>query len=71
MAEIDNYLLDQLYKRFAKAIGDRELTPGTVIAITANAIKGEQEKCLDAGFDDYCSKPIKLEKLQQLLNKWS
>jgi hypothetical protein len=38
MAEVDKYLLGQLYKRFAKAIGDRELTPGTVIAITAIAM---------------------------------
>jgi len=41
-----------------------------VIALTANVIKGEIEKCLDIGFDDYCSKPIKLEKLNQLVKKW-
>ena len=46
----------------------KETSP--VIAITSNAIKGEKEKCLDAGFDDYCTKPIKIAELKALLEKW-
>ncbi len=41
-----------------------------VIALTANAIKGEQEKCLEAGMDDYLSKPIAMEQLAATLQYW-
>lgn len=41
-----------------------------VIAMTANAMEGDKEKCLQAGMDDYISKPIKLEKLSSLLSYW-
>jgi len=40
-----------------------------IIAITANAMQGDRQMCLDAGMDDYVSKPIRLEALVQALEK--
>ncbi|MDB9522840.1 response regulator [Dolichospermum circinale CS-1225] len=42
-----------------------------IIAITANAMKEDQQSCLDAGMDDYFSKPITKDKLAALLELWS
>ncbi|MEH2297381.1 response regulator [Nostoc sp.] len=41
-----------------------------VIAMTANAMKEDQQMCLDAGMDDYLSKPVMKEKLAQALERW-
>lgn len=41
-----------------------------IIAMTANAMKGDKEYCFKAGMDDYISKPIDIERVHEVLDKW-
>ena len=56
------------------AIREREETsqskPIVIIAMTANAMKGDRERCLEVGMDDYISKPIRQAELERILSKY-
>lgn len=53
--------------RIAEAHSGRRIP---IIAMTAHAMQGDREVCIAAGMDDYFSKPVTMEKLQELLQRW-
>ena len=52
------------------AAGERPPAPVRILALTANALRNEAQRCRDAGMDDYMSKPAPLSELQELLERW-
>jgi signal transduction histidine kinase/CheY-like chemotaxis protein len=74
MPEMDGYQATKAIRK-GKAdntkLGKQGIFSGIpIVAMTANAMKGDREKCIASGMDDYMSKPIDPDELQAKLTKW-
>ncbi|GAB4516918.1 MAG: hypothetical protein Kow00133_01010 [Amphiplicatus sp.] len=67
MPEVDGLAATRAIRDMEAASGRR--TP--IIGVTAHALKEDRQRCLDAGMDDYLSKPIRRETLMEMLRRWA
>ena len=67
MPVMDGYTAVRIQRQNETAKSSRHMP---VIAMTANAMAGDREKCLRAGMDDYLSKPLNRALLEQTLRRW-
>ncbi|MBF0127255.1 MAG: response regulator, partial [Magnetococcales bacterium] len=65
LPEMDGYTACRTFRK--SEVAGRRLP---VIALTANAMQGDREKCLDAGMDDYLSKPVKGHEILAMVARW-
>ena len=63
MPEMDGITATQVIRKLRPENGPK------IVAITAFALEGDREKCLEAGMDDYISKPVKMEELAEVLKE--
>ncbi len=68
MPELDGFGATREWRHREQARGDG--THITVVALTANALEGDRHKCLEAGMDDYLSKPVRMDALLAILKRW-
>ena len=66
MPELDGYQASQAIRQIEVETG-RHIP---IVAITANAMDGDRNRCLAAGMDDYLSKPINVQHLKAVLDQW-
>ncbi len=67
MPNMDGYEATRLIREQEQQTGNHI----PIIAMTANAMKGDRMKCLDAGMDDYIAKPIRREELRLVISRWA
>jgi len=64
MPEMDGYEATRVIRDPQSRVQNHEVP---IIAMTANAMKGDRERCIKAGMDDYVSKPIEPKKLLEVI----
>jgi signal transduction histidine kinase/CheY-like chemotaxis protein len=67
MPEMDGYRATEEIRKFERETNQPRIP---IIAVTAHAMTGDREKCLDAGMDDYLTKPIQKPVLMEVLARW-
>jgi PAS domain S-box-containing protein len=67
MPRMDGYEASRRIREFEQEAGGGLRIP--IIALTANVMQGDREKCLDAGMDDYVPKPVKKDSLYDMLHR--
>ncbi|MFO7767170.1 MAG: response regulator [Pelovirga sp.] len=67
MPKLDGYETTALIRRPDSDVRDQQVP---IVALTANALPQDREKCLQAGMDDYLPKPITPPRLVEMLDKW-
>jgi len=67
MPEMDGYEATRAIRNPASKVKNVDIP---VVAMTANALKGDREKCLEAGMDDYISKPVNPDELDAAIKKF-
>ena len=70
MPEMDGYEATRAIRKREKRSDLCGKLPVYIIAMTANAMQGESEKCFAVGMDDYLSKPVRTSDLQTALERW-
>lgn len=68
MPEMDGYTATRYIRKWEREGILKHTTP--VIAMTANALKGDKERCIKMGMDDYLPKPVKQDELLKLVGQW-
>lgn len=71
MPEIDGYEATAMIRQHEREhLGTDSRQHLPIIAVTAVAIQGARERCIEAGMDDYLSKPVVMQSVVDLLNRW-
>jgi len=68
MPEMDGFEATQWIRHYEKEYNI--LTPTPIVAVTANAMKEDKERCLEAGMNDYLAKPFGIDQLSALIDKY-
>jgi len=68
MPEMDGFEASEHIKKLEH---DHIIPHTPIIAVTANAMQGDRERCLAAGMSDYIAKPIYIEELERVLRRWA
>jgi len=67
MPEMDGFEATREIRKLEKATKKKHTN---IVALTADAMTGDREKCLNAGMDDYLNKPVRAQEISDMLEKW-